>query len=298
VLIALLIPLTLAGIICFGVLTRAAIRQGAVPKMEAVLLGAVVSFFDTLGIGSFAPTAAWFKFRKLVPDRLIPQTMLVGLTPPSVLQGIIYLILLGVMVDPILLVGCILACVMGGLLGAPLVARSKVWVVQSVVAIGLLLAAGAYALANLNMMPGGGTANSLPMDLTVLAIIASFIFGVLLNFGVGNYAPTLVLLSLMGMDPRLCFPIMAASAGLMGSAASVRHIQMGQMDLKVVMGMALGGFPAVLVAAFIVKEMPVETLRWLVIVVVLYAAAVMARSAWVGRKGDATPTTIEAAAAE
>ena len=297
-LIALLIPLTIAGIICLGVLVRAAIQQAAAPKIEAVLLGAVVSFFDTLGIGSFAPTAAWFKFRKLVPDRLIPQTMLVGLTPPSVLQGIIYLLLLGVMVDPILLIGCILACVMGGLLGAPLVARSKVWVVQSVVAIGLLLAAGAYALTNLHMMPGGGTSNSLPMGLTIVAIVASFFFGVLLNFGVGNYAPTLVLLSLMGMDPRLCFPIMAASAGLMGSAASVRHIRMGQMDLKVVLGMTLGGFPAVLIAAFIVKEMPVETLRWLVIVVVLYAAAVMARSAWQGRKGDETPLTPEAAAAE
>jgi len=146
------------------------------------------------------------------------------------------------------------------------------------------------------MMPGGGTANSLPTSLTILAIIASFVFGVLLNFGVGNYAPTLVLLSLMGMDPRLCFPIMAASAGLMGSAASVRHIRMGQMDLKVVMGITLGGFPAVLIAAFIVKEMPVQTLRWLVIVVVLYAAAVMARSAWQGRKGDKTPMTPEAAA--
>ena len=297
-LIALLIPLTLVGIVSFGVLIRAAIRQGAAPRLEGVILGAVVSFFDTLGIGSFAPTAAWFKFRKLVPDRLIPQTMLVGLTPPSVLQGIIYLLLLGVMVDPVLLVGCILACVMGGLLGAPLVARSKVWVVQSVVAIGLLLAAGAYALNNLHMMPGGGTANSLPMDLTVLAIVASFIFGLLLNFGVGNYAPTLVLLSLMGMDPRLCFPIMAASAGLMGSAASVRHIQMGQMDLKIVMGIALGGFPAVLVAAFIVKEMPVEMLRWLVIVVVLYAAVVMARSAWLARKGEGPTLPVEATAAE
>jgi len=297
-LIALLIPLTLAGIICMGVLTRETIRQGGAPKLEGAILGAVVSFFDTLGIGSFAPTAAWFKFRKLVPDRLIPQTMLVGLTPPSVLQGIIYLLLLGVMVDPILLVGCILACVMGGLLGAPLVAKSKVWVVQSVVAIGLLVAAGAYTLTNLHLMPGGGTANSLPMGLTILAVVASFGFGVLLNFGVGNYAPTLVLLSLMGMDPRLCFPIMAASAGLMGSAASVRHIRMGQMDLRLVMGITLGGFPAVLIAAFIVKEMPVEMLRWLVIVVVLYAAAVMARSAWVGRKGDLTPMTPEAAVAE
>jgi uncharacterized membrane protein YfcA len=295
-LIALLIPLTLVAIVCMTVLLRAAIRQRAVPKPEAVVLGAVVSFFDTLGIGSFAPTAAWFKFRKMVPDRLIPQTMLVGLTPPSILQGFIYLILLGVMVDPVLLVGCILACVTGGLIGAPLVTKARVWVVQMVVAIGLLLAVIAYTLTNLHMMPGGGTSSSLPLSLTVVAIIASFIFGVLLNFGVGNYAPTLVLLSLMGMDPRLCFPIMAASAGLMGGAASVRHIQMGQMDLKIVLAMTLGGFPALLVAALIVKEMPVEMLRWLVIVVVLYAAAVMARSAWLGWKGERVPLTPEAVA--
>jgi uncharacterized membrane protein YfcA len=295
-LIALLIPLILVAIVCMTVLLRAAIRQRAVPKPEAVVLGAVVSFFDTLGIGSFAPTAAWFKFRKMVPDRLIPQTMLVGLTPPSILQGFIYLILLGVMVDPVLLVGCILACVTGGLIGAPLVTKARVWVVQLVVAIGLLLAVIAYTLTNLHMMPGGGTASSLPLSLTVVAIVASFIFGVLLNFGVGNYAPTLVLLSLMGMDPRLCFPIMAASAGLMGGAASVRHIQMGQMDLKIVLAMTLGGFPAVLVAALIVKEMPVEALRWLVIVVVLYAAAVMARSAWLGWKGERVPLTPEAVA--
>jgi len=295
-LIALLIPLTLAAIVCMTVLLRAAVRQHAYPKLEAMVLGAVVSFFDTLGIGSFAPTAAWLKFRKLVPDRLIPQTMLVGLTPPAMLQGFIYLILLGVMVDAILLVGCILACVMGGLVGAPLVTKARVWVVQLVVAIGLLLAAIAYAMTNLHMMPGGGTASVLPPTLTILAIVASFIFGVLLNFGVGNYAPTLVLLSLMGMDPRLCFPIMAASAGLMGGAASVRHIKLGQMDLKIVLGITLGGFPAVLVAAFIVKEMPVVLLRWLVIVVVLYAAVVMARSAWLGWRGERFPLTPESVA--
>jgi uncharacterized membrane protein YfcA len=295
-LIALLIPLTLVAIACMWVLLSAALRERAIPSLEAIMLGGVVSFFDTLGIGSFAPTAAWFKFRKLVPDRLIPQTMLVGLTPPSILQGFIYLILLGVMVDPVLLVGSVLACVIGGFVGVPLVVKARGWVVQAVVAIGLLLAATAYTLANLHLMPGGGTASGLPMSLTVLAIVASFVFGVLLNFGVGNYAPTLVLLSLMGMDPRLCFPIMAASAGLMGGSASVRHIQMGQMDLKIVLGITLGGFPAVLVAALIVKEMPVETLRWGVIVVVLYAAAVMARSAWRGRKGERLPLTPEAAA--
>jgi uncharacterized membrane protein YfcA len=117
----------------------------------------------------------------------------------------------------------------------------------------------------------------------IAAIAANFLFGLLLNFGVGNFAPTLVMLSLMGMDPRLAFPIMAGGAALTGAGASIRHIMIGEIDLKIVLGLAIGGVPAVLVAAFIVKTMPVETLRWLVIVVVLYAAAVMARAAWKGR---------------
>ena len=283
-LIALLVPLALAILIFAVVLLGTAIRRRTVPRFEAVLLGAVVCFFDTLGIGSFAPTAAWLKFRKLVPDRILPPTMLVGLTPPSMAEAVIFLILLGVQVDPVLLFGCAIAVLMGGLVGAPLVARARVWVVQLVVALGLVLAAIAYLMTNLHMFPGGGTASSLPVWLTVAAIAANFGFGILLNFGVGNYAPTLVMLSLMGMDPRLCFPIMAAGAALMGAGAGIRHVQIGTLDLKVVLGLALGGIPAVFVAAFIVKTMPIEMLRWLVIVVVLYAAAVMFRAAMLGRR--------------
>jgi uncharacterized membrane protein YfcA len=293
-LIALLVPLSLAILLFSVVLLRAALAARARPTPEAMLLGAVVSFFDTLGIGSFAPTTAWLKLRKLVPDRLIPPTMLVGLTPPAMTESVIFLLLLGVMVDPVLLFGCALAVLLGGLVGAPLVARSRVWIVQLVVAIALVLAAIAYAMTNLDLFPGGGTAASLPMGLTVAAIAANFLFGVLLNVGVGNYAPTLVTLSLMGMNPRLIFPIMAAGAAVMGAGACVRHIQMGQMDLKVVVGLALGGVPAVLVAAFIVKAMPLETLRWLVTVVVLYAAAIMFLAALKGRREHkAEPATAE-----
>jgi uncharacterized membrane protein YfcA len=283
-LIALLVPLCLAIIFFAIVLARSAIETRAWPPLEAIALGAIVSFFDTLGIGSFAPTAAWLKFRRLVPDKLLPPTMLVGLTPPAMTESIIFLILLGVMVDPVLLFGSAIAVLLGGLVGAPLVARARVWIVQLVVAIGLILAAAAYAMTNLHLFPGGGTAAGLSPSLTVAAIAASFGFGVLLNFGVGNYAPTLVMLSLMGMDPRLCFPIMAGGAALMGAGAGARHIHMGTTDLKTVVGLALGGIPAVFVAAFIVKTMPIETLRWLVIVVVLYAAAVMLRASLLGRR--------------
>ena len=92
------------------------------------------------------------------------------------------------------------------------------------------------------------------------------------------------MLSLMGMDPRLCFPIMAAGGSLMGAGASLRHVAIGQIDLRIVLGLAIGGIPAVLVAAFVVKSMPLEILRWLVFVVVLYAAAIMFRAALVGRR--------------
>jgi uncharacterized membrane protein YfcA len=148
----------------------------------------------------------------------------------------------------------------------------------------LILAAIMYTLTNLHLMPGGGTASGLPPLLLIVAIAANFVFGLLLNFGVGNYAPTLVMLSLMGMDPRLCFPIMAGGAALTGAAASTRHISMGEIDLRIVLGLAIGGIPGVLAAAFLVKGMPIETLRWLVIVVVLYAAAVMARAAFRGHR--------------
>ena len=283
-LIALLVPIVLATLVFVLVLLRAAIRQRAWPKVETLGLGAIVCFFDTLGIGSFAPTTAWLKFRKLTPDRLIPPTILVGLTAGAVVESIIFLVKLGVKVDPVLLVGCVIACTTGGLIGAPMVHRTRVWIVQSIVAIGLTLAAIAYAMQNLNQFPGGGTASSLSLGLTIAAIAANFGFGLLLNYGVGNYAPTLVILSLMGMDPHLCFPIMAGAAALMGSTSSIRHINTGNLDLRVVMGLTIGGIPAVFLAAYLVIKLPIEYLRWGVIVVVLYAAAIMLRAAILGRR--------------
>lgn len=290
-LIVLLVLLGLGILAYLFALIRLAIVQRVRPNGEALALGAVVNFFDTLGIGSFAPTAAWFKFRHMVPDRLIPPTMVVGLTPPVVVESIIFLILLGVFVDPVLLLSCAIATMLGGLVGAPLVARARVWIVQLMVAVGLVLAAGAYAMTNLHVFPGGGTATGLPLAQTMVAVAASFGFGILANFGIGNYAPTLVILSLMGMDPRLCFPIMAAGGSLMGAGASVRHFKIGEVDLRIVLGLAVGGIPAVIVAAFIVKEMPLELLRWLVLVVVLYAATVMFRAALVGRRVQAAEAT-------
>lgn len=249
------------------------------PSGEAILLGAVTNFFDTLGIGSFAPSIAWMRFRRLVPDRLIPLTVLGGYILPAIAQALIFLVLLGVKIDSLLLLQCIVAMVIGGLVGVPIAARAPIRLVQGIVGLALLAAGFFYILVNLGLMPPGGSATSLPTHWWLVAVAVHFLLGLLLSFGVGNYAPTLAMLSLMGMDPRLAFPIMASAASFAGVAAAGRSIHLVKLDYRIVLGLALGAIPAVLVAAFIVKEMPMTMLRWLVVVVVSYAGGTLLLSA-------------------
>ncbi len=292
VLAILLGLLALIALAFTSALLRAAVsRQQAAPKLEAAVLGAATNFFDTLGIGSFAPSTAWFKFRKLIPDSFIPATLNVGHALPTIAQSAIFLVLLGVHVDPVLLVSCVIAATLGGLLGAPIVVRAPIRFVQGVVGVALLIAAALYALSNLGLFPVGGSATALPMPLLASAVAAHFVMGALMAFGIGLYAPSLILLSLLGLDPRLAFPIMASACAFLMPATGFRFVQSDRVDLRVAIGMAIGGIPAVLVAAFIVKELPIEPLRWGVVVVVFYAALLLLRAAMTGERAAARAAT-------
>jgi uncharacterized membrane protein YfcA len=276
----LLAGLAVLGVAFITVLLQTAVRRRETrPTLESIGLGAVTNFFDTLGIGSFATTTAWIRFRRLVPDSFIPATLNVGHALPTIAQSAIFLIILGVHVDPLLLASCIGAAVLGALVGAPLVLRAPVRLVQTIVGVALLVAACLYAMSNLDLMPVGGTAAGLPAAATVVAVAVHFVLGALMAFGIGLYAPSLILLSLLGLDPRLAFPIMASACAFLMPTTGFRFMQSSRIDLRTVLGIALGGIPAVLVAAFIVKEMPIVWLRWGVVAVVLYAAVLLLRSA-------------------
>ena len=143
----------------------------------------------------------------------------------------------------------------------------------------LLIAAALYAMTNLGLMPGGGDALGLSGPAFWIAIVAHLILGTLMAFGVGLYAPSLILLSLLGLNPIAAFPIMMGACGFLMPVTSLSFIRSERIDLRVVIGLALGGIPAVLLAAFVVKSLDVATLRWGVVVVVLYAAAALLWSA-------------------
>ena len=129
------------------------------------------------------------------------------------------------------------------------------------------------------MMPGGGDALALRGALFAIAVGVHFILGALMAFGIGLYAPSLVLLSLLGLNPVAAFPIMMGACAFLMPVSGMSFMRTGRIDLRVVLGLAIGGVPAVLLAAFVVKSLPLQTLRWGVVVVVLYAAALLLRAA-------------------
>jgi uncharacterized membrane protein YfcA len=278
----LLAALWILGAAFTYVLFTTARKHGELwPKAEAVALGAVTNFFDTLGIGSFAPSTAWLKLRRMVPDSYIPAILNTGHCLPTIVQGLIFIKL--VQVDPVLLLACIAAAVVGSFVGAPIVVRAPVRFVQGVVGVALLIASALYAMTNLGMMPGGGAALSLGAGSFAIAVGVHFVLGALMAFGIGMYAPSLITLSLLGLNPIAAFPIMMGSCAFLMSACGMRFLQTERIDRRVVIGIALGGIPLVLVAAFLVKSLPLEQLRWGVVVVVLYAAILLLRSSFKGK---------------
>jgi uncharacterized membrane protein YfcA len=252
------------------------------PTPFEALLGAVTNFFDTLGIGSFAPTTAVFKFKRMVPDEQIPGTLNVGHTLPSITQAFIFIAL--VQVEVVTLVALIASAVVGSWLGAGVVARWPRRKVQIGMGLALLAAAALFALRNVDEMRGtpvfaGGEALGLTGPWLAVGIIGNFMLGALMTLGIGLYAPCLIMISLLGMNPRAAFPIMMGSCAFLMPVASAKFISVGRYAVRPALGLALGGIPAVLIAAFIVKQLPLVAVRWLVMVVVLYSAAMMLASA-------------------
>ena len=76
-------------------------------------------------------------------------------------------------------------------------------------------------------------------------------------------------------------------------SGSLKLLRRQDLDFPVILGLALGGIPLVLVAAFLVTSLPLDVLRWGVVVVVCYSSFLMLRAVW--RREDETPLQADAA---
>jgi uncharacterized membrane protein YfcA len=266
--------------LCFSGLWVLSLRRETGRRRPGLIelgIGFLTDFLDTLGIGSFATTTTLYRWRSLVGDRELPGTLNVGHAIPTALQAFIYISAIEVEIGT--LIALIAASVLGAWFGAGWVAR---WPERQVrFGMGFaLLAAACLILARLfGWLPPGSDQLGLRGGLLVAGVIGNFLLGVLMTLGIGLYAPCMILVALLGMNPKAAFPIMMGSCAFLMPFAGLRFVRARSYSAPAALGLCFGGLPAVWIAAYLVKELALDTLRWLVVIVVAYTAVSLLRAA-------------------
>jgi len=248
-----------------------------ISTLKTAAIGFMVNFFDVLGIGAFAPQTALLKFTHQTEDRLLPGTLNVANTIPVLIQALIFIQI--VEVEPITLVSMLVSATAGAVLGAGVVSRLAVKKIQITMGIALLVTAFFMLAGQMNWIQGGGEAIALTGWKLALAVGVNFLLGAFMTVGIGLYAPCMALVYALGMSPLVAFPIMMGSCAFLMPPASAKFIKEGAYNRKAAVSMAIPGAVAVLIAALVVKSLPLDALRWVVTVVIVYTSVVMFRSA-------------------
>jgi uncharacterized membrane protein YfcA len=280
VILSLLVIMTLYFAVFFVKDYIIAAKKGLIEKTNFFLIGAIgfiVNFLDTLGIGSFAIATAAMKNLKLTSDKKIPGTLNVSCTIPTVIEALVFITV--IKVDPITLCSMIASAVLGSILGVGIVSKLDEKKIQIGMGIALLVVAFVMAAGQLGLFPVGGEAVGLTGIKLVIAIVANFILGALMTLGIGLYAPCMALVFALGLSPAVAFPIMMGSCAFLMPVASTNFVKKDAHDRKASMAIAIFGAVGVLIAAFIVKSLPLDLLKWMVILVVVFTSAMMFKSA-------------------
>lgn len=243
------------------------------------LIGLVTDFFDTLGIGSFAPTTLLFKVTKFLDtDKKIPGTLNVAHTVPVIMEAVLFLT--GVKVEGVTLFSMIAAAIAGALVGARIVNKLPEKKIQLVMGVCLIVTAFLMASGQLGWLKALGAGNE-AVGLTgiklIIGIVGNFILGALMMAGVGLYAPCMAMVYMLGLSPLVAFPIMMGScAGLM-AIGSPEFIKAGNYSRIGSVAITIGGVIGVTIAYTLVKSMPLAVLTWVIIGVVIITGISMIR---------------------
>ena len=255
-------------------------------RIATAIIGFFANFFDTLGIGSFAPSSAAFKMTKSVDDALVPGTLNVGDTVPVCVEAFLFFGI--VEMDVLTLVLMLIASVIGSMLMAGIVSKFDRKKVRYAMFVGLFLLASVMLCKVLGVGPFGIVGDELGLRgaKLVIAVVVNFILGALMSIGVGLYAPCMALCALLGLNVTCAFPAMMGScAYLMAFGNGPKFIKEGRYDMYASLTQALFGAIGVFVAYVFVKSLPIATLTKLVVAVVYLTSILFLRDAI--KKGSA-----------
>ena len=242
------------------------------------IIGFITNFFDTLGIGSFAPLTALLRGFKQIEDKLIPGTLNVSVTIPVMIEAFVFITI--IKVEKITLFLMIVAAIIGSAIGAGILSKLSEKLIQRLVGIALIITAFLLLSGQMGWIKelGVGKAIGLTGIKLIIAVLVNIALGTFQAAGIGMYAPSMALIYLLGMSPEVAFPLMMASSAFALPSASIRYIKDQAYNRKAAITITLSGSIGVLIAAFIVKTLDVYLLTWLVIIVIIYTGITLIKS--------------------
>ena len=252
------------------------IKSDEVNPTFAYLLGMITNFLDALGIGSFAIQTAVLKFTKTIDERILQGTLNVANTMPTTVQALIFI--QAVEVDVLTLVALITASIIGSYLGAGVMAKLPKKQVKIIMGIALVIIAFLLFAGQMGWIAGlgTGTATALTGTKLIIGIVVFVILGALMSAGVGLYAPAMATVYLLGMSPLVAFPIMMGACAFLMPVGSYKFIKEEAYAPKLSLFIAFGGIIGVIFATSVVTSLPLDAVKWLVIIVVTITGIIMA----------------------
>lgn len=261
---------------CIMILRDTLKHKDEIRKNQGVLLvfmGMLVDFFDTWGIGCYAPNMALFKFTKTCRDDLVPGTLNLAHTVPVAIEGILFMTF--VKIDPITLALMLIASAVGAVVGSKIVCKWNMKIVR--IALGLSLIAVAIVTicrtASIGPFGESGTALALTGVKLVIACVVQFFLGALMMIGFGLYSPCIALCSVLGLNIGAAFPIMMGSCGFLMNAAVPNFIKEDKYDRTCNLFIMFGGTIGVILAYLLLKyAFSLTTLSYIVCGVMIFTA--------------------------
>ncbi len=234
-----------------------------------VIIIPIIFFFSSFGISDFAISTIFYRMKKLISDKKLPGTLNTQCVIPVAVMALAFISV--IKVDITTLVICIIAQIIGAYIGPRFVVKLSSKTIRKFISVALIIAPLFIIASKFSWIPSGGTAIGLSGIKLVIAAVCLFVFGALNNIGIGSYPLTMVTIYALGMNPAIAFPIMMGACTFSVPIGSMEFIKYGQYSRKITLFASTVGVLGVLVGVYLVKELNVDMLQWIVAGILFYS---------------------------
>jgi len=249
--------------------------------LKNILIGLPTGFLDVFGIGSFATTTLLLRKTKQVDDKYLPGVLNVSFAIPGTLEAIFFID--NVSIDPTTLVVLTISGILGSFLCSLFVSKLCRKKIRYILGIALLISALFILINQLNLVQIGGDKYMLSGLNLIFGAIGMFLIGAGMCLGIGLFAPGMALLYLLGMSPIAVLPILMGCCAFIMLTCGYNFMRKEAYEIKNSTALTIGYSIGVLMASFIVININIKLLKWIIIITILYTSIGLIRSAL---KGD------------